>query len=178
MFVRSLLSVLTVLALAASCGSAAENSSAPATTPPESVEQTTTIAAPATDSTAHLETTMAPDPVDADVEPPRAGSKADLENPIGILEDGSTFDPQWRADVTLACGPDSDTRTIAVFDANTNDRGAPALYQQQPSGGGFALQPATVGSMVPVDVDLAWSIPGILLGPWRVDSITDGCVEE
>lgn len=115
---------------------------------------------------------------DGNDEPPREGSVADLENPIAILEDGLTFDPEWRADITLTCGPDPETRIITDFDVNTNDRGTAALYQQTPSGGGFAAEPATVGSVVPVDVDLAWSIPGILLGPWRVDTITDACGDE
>lgn len=115
---------------------------------------------------------------DDDGVPPREGSVADLENPIQILEDGLTFDPEWRADITLTCGPDPETRTIAVFDVNTNNRGTAALDRMEPSNGGFAHEPVTVGAVVATDVDLAWRIPGILLGPWRVDTIIDACGNE
>ncbi len=47
-----------------------------------------------------------------------------------------------------------------------------------PSGGGFALEPANIDSVVPADSDIAWAIQGILLGPWSVNTITDTCTDE
>lgn len=119
--------------------------------------------------------TIAPDP---NAEPLVTGAVGDLENPIQLLEDGSTFDPVWRSDVTLTCGPEPQTRTIAVVATNTNNRGVAALYRQEPSNGGFAAEPVSVGSIVGAGVDLVWAIQGILLGPWPVDTVNDTCGNE
>lgn len=62
------------------------------------------------------------------------------------------------------------------FDAETNDRGDPVLYRTGPSSGGIASEPATVGSVIPVENGLHWAVAGILLGPWEVDIVTDTCV--
>ncbi len=115
---------------------------------------------------------------DSNAEPPVSGAVGDLENPISLLEDGSSFDPAWRSDITLTCGPEPDNRRIAIAAINTNDRGAPALYRQEPSNGGFATEPVEVGSIVEADPDLVWAIQGILLGPWPVDTVTDTCGDE
>lgn len=106
------------------------------------------------------------------------GSVGNLDAPIGALEDGSTFDPLWRAEVTLGCGGDASTRTVESFDAETNDRGDPVLYRMWPNSsgsGGFNAEPATVGSVIPVENGLHWAVAGILLGPWEVDIVTDTC---
>lgn len=122
-----------------------------------------------------IATTLAPDRPNVEGDTIVSGSVGDPDNPIGILEDGSTFDPEWKAHVTLDCGSDPDSRTISGFDARTNSRGNPVLYGLTPSGGGRALEPLEVNSIVPKDTTFAWAIDGILLGPWEVDSTTDTC---
>ena len=119
--------------------------------------------------------TTAPDP---NAEPPVSGAVGDLENPISLLEDGSSFDPAWRSNITLTCGPERDSRIIAIVATETNNRGVPALYRQEPSNGGFATEPVKVGSIVEADPVLVWAIQGILLGPWAVDTVTDTCGNE
>lgn len=100
------------------------------------------------------------------------GSVGDLDNPITALEDGSTFDPAWGAEVTLGCGDDDATRVVEAFNPETNERGTAALYLQEVGGRLHLLE---VGSPVPADASLAWAIQGIQLGPWPVDIVTDSC---
>lgn len=119
--------------------------------------------------------TTAPDP---NAEPPVSGAVGDLENPISLLEDGSSFDPAWSSNITLTCGPEPDNRTIAIVATETNNRGVPTLYRQEPSNGGFTTEPVKVGSIVEADPALVWAVQGILLGPWAVDTVTDTCGNE
>ena len=158
---RRLWVVLAFAVVAASCAADGAGPGA---------EQTST-----TQPSTSLVTTSIPNQSDTDDYEVVVGSVGDPDNPIDILENGSTFDPLWNAEISLACGPDADSRVISSFVAETNDRGTPTVYMATPSSGGMALSPVAVESVVPKDVVLAWAIDGILLGPWEIDRMTDLC---
>ncbi len=105
--------------------------------------------------------------------PSRKCAVGDPADPCHLLDNGTTFDPKWRAAVTLGCGETPDTRVILTFEPETNDRGTATLMWSEPSGRVFQLE---VGSEVPSSGRLGWALHGYFLGPWDVDEVADTCV--
>ncbi len=142
--------------------------------PASGADPTVTLDAAITTTNSHSTTTYAPvEDQEGAYEPLRSCAIGDPTDPCGSLEDGSTFDPQWQASVTLGCGKTPDTRTVLTFEPETNHRGTASLMWSEPSGRTFQLE---VGSELPSSGRLGWALHGYYLGPWDVDEVDDTCV--
>lgn len=92
---------------------------------------------------------------------------------------GTSFDraaaygAQGTARVTVACGDTADTRRVTSFDATTNRAGTAKLMEWDPANG--RVRQLAVGDVFPVTHTLSLAIQGVLLGPWPVPRVTDGC---
>lgn len=85
--------------------------------------------------------------------------------------------PPSRLDaaVTLGCGSTESARVVLSFQSSAAPGQTAVLSFQTPQSGGFLLTQVGIGDEVPVPPNLVWSIVGIQLGPWPVNSITDEC---
>ncbi len=139
----------------------------PTVAPPVS---STTVSNPTT-TTAHIDTFANPSDGPDDT-PPVTGFSGTPGRPITALEDGSVFDPSWRASIELGCGSTPELRRVTSLTAETAGRGEALFYQAEPEG---RLNPVEIGMEFPVGSEFAWSVQNILLGPWPVGEVVDAC---
>lgn len=93
--------------------------------------------------------------------------------PTSVTSPVPGYDQAWTARATLACGDTADTRRVTSFDATTNGAGTANLMEWDPATG--RVRQLAVGDVFPVTHTLSWAIQGVLLGPWPVPQVTDGC---
>ncbi len=93
--------------------------------------------------------------------------------PTSITSPVPGYDQAWTARATLACGDTPGTRRVTSFDATTNGAGTANVMEWDPANG--RIRQLAVGDVFPVTHVLSWAIQGVLLGPWPVPQVTDGC---
>ncbi|MEZ5407346.1 MAG: hypothetical protein R2761_04925 [Acidimicrobiales bacterium] len=93
--------------------------------------------------------------------------------PTSVTAPVPGYDQAWTASATLACGDTADSRRVTSFRAVTNGAGPANVMAWDPASG--LIQQLAVGDEFPVTHVLSWSIQGVLLGPWPVPQVTDGC---
>lgn len=93
--------------------------------------------------------------------------------PTSVTSPVPGYDQNWTARATLACGDTPGTRRVTSFDASTNGAGTANLMEWDPANG--RIRQLAVGDVLPVTHVLSWAIQGVLLGPWPVPQVTDGC---
>ncbi|MCP3933972.1 MAG: hypothetical protein GY708_01220 [Actinomycetia bacterium] len=94
---------------------------------------------------------------------------------VTVLPDGTTYHPDWAANVELSCGPGADTRVVDSFEAETAGYGIAELYEwERASGRAEQLQ---IGAIHSTDKELQWRIGSVLLGPWAVGTVVDWCTD-
>lgn len=93
--------------------------------------------------------------------------------PTSVTAPVPGYDQAWTARATLACGDAADTRRVTSFDATTDGAGTANLMAWDPANG--RIRQLAVGDLFPVTHVLSWAIQGVLLGPWPVPQVTDGC---
>ena len=85
--------------------------------------------------------------------------------------------PNPTAEVRLGCGSSSSTRSVLAFVNNAPaDRPTSLLLATRLEDGSYRHdRQVIVGDETPANPVLFWHVPGVLEGPWQVDSVIDAC---